>query len=217
MTSEKVHLLFSSGKDSLLNLYNLVELGAKPTLHYINYGQKSYKKEVAGLKYYAKKFELPYTIDNLELTCPPQISKGSPDEGVGSSNVVLRNIIILSYLINKYQDKEVIQFWYYGAHKFRKGLYTDGVTSFMRKFSDLILGIEENICITSTISHLWDDEIMKTLAAKIDVDLSHIWFCDSDGNRSKGKFCGKCAKCAPILYDSKKYGYYELIKNYFTA
>lgn len=186
----RILLLFSAGKESLLNLHILSKTH-KVHLLYIQYGNKSSSKELKSARYYSTKYLAPLHVHRVQLpTLPEGISKGIRKK----SNVPFRNLVFLSIAANIAKGLGIRQISF-GAVKtteeIKTSKYTDTGISFYSDVQELFSKF--GIKVFSPSSFRFANDILEYLDDYVDV--SRLWMCDT----SDKKPCGKCSKCVSTL------------------
>lgn len=183
-------ILFGGGRESLLNLHFTPGRLLKDTvLVVINYGQKSYPKELEATIYYSTLYKVKYEVMQISIKVPKGIKNGSNTD----THTTMRNVLFVSHVINYYYKGDKMQVLL-GTTNNRP--YNDGHTPFLREFSKLINKLYPKVILNSYTAQLSINNTYKILL-KEKVDISHIWFCDKNGET----MCGKCFKCVNL----KKY------------
>lgn len=190
----KTLILFSAGKESVLNLYR--EKAKYPsadiTLLHFNYGQKSYTKECLSLKYYSTNLGINSITKKIDLCIPKSIKTGE----YSNNNVYYRNLIFLSNALNIAENNEYSRVLI-GSVKNR--VYSDGGSEFLADIKVLIKKLGSKVTIDSNTKNIRAEKTIKYLIKEC--DYSHVWFCDNNHKN----MCKECFKCVNTYQDLKKY------------
>lgn len=190
---KEVYVLFSGGKESLVNMYEALRRKEQPILVLYNYGQASYSHERKAIEYYTKKFSLNRILLDLPGMClPPGIGGDTKSK---NDQVIMRNVLFTAHLfshVGRTNVKVLI-----GACKYPKGVYNDGCTYFLEDFNRLVRNLYPKCKVDSYAKKVDSD---KTYRLLLDKDISHLRSCAS----SSKKPCGKCKKCKADLKVRKR-------------
>lgn len=184
----KTYILFSGGRESLINLHEESFLKTNITLVIFDYGQKSYKREFDSVLYYAKK----YKCGILKLSSSIKIPEGIKDGTNKADHVVNRNLIFTSLLINHLGVSEEYKILI-GTVKWQISSYHDGLKQFRTDFGALLSKLYPNVHLKSHSDNFFGHRTYAYLV-KNNVDISHLWLCMDN----LPKHCGKCSKCVTV-------------------
>lgn len=184
----KTLLLFSGGKESVFALHK----ATISQMLYFNYGQASYKSELASLKYYSKRFGVPYDVHKVTLFSPLAITEGLP----GDNHVVFRNGVFMSIAVN-YALNRGFDALSLGVTK--TGGDGDDSDRFLSRFKDLLRTVYPNKLKIISPTANYTPHRMRELIMEPGVDYSRVWSCDRSGKRH----CGECSKCQAFLKEDK--------------
>lgn len=179
-------ILFSGGRESLINLYREQREHEDILLVLINYGQKAFKHELASTRYYADLFGVPYEVLSMKLLFPDGYKEGK------STHIINRNLLLLSYVVNRYHDKNIPLKILLGIVN-QYGEYNDGSADFLRDIQPVFKKMYPNLLVDSHSKKFSNftsiDWVIKNC------DTTHIWMCDNNHK----KMCGTCIKCKDTL------------------
>jgi 7-cyano-7-deazaguanine synthase in queuosine biosynthesis len=198
MEKKKILLLFSAGKESVLNAYKLRKQDVLLLLY--DYGQKSFPREYDSMAYYANLYGFSFLAISLKglVHIPPAIRDGV----VGDTHVPVRNFIFITLAINYAEGhgyKEVA----IGSYDYTKEEgFNDGHVAVVHELNWVLKPHTKVLIVAPLKKNTWHDTVKELVSKK--VDLSHLWSCESiddGGRREEGGYynCGKCSKCVKFI------------------
>ena len=194
----KTVILFSGGRESIINLHKEIALGTPSsdiTLYYLDYGQKAYTAEIDTVKYFAKKYGTDIAMDSLPLKIPESIAKG-----VSSNNTVQgRNGVFVFMALNKFYNPEERLKILVGCVK--SNYYNDGSSYFLSDINNIIKNTSPMARVKSHTKGMNGRDTLNYVVNYCDT--SKLWVCDND-RLVDGKMCGECFKCVQSVKDWNK-------------
>jgi 7-cyano-7-deazaguanine synthase len=176
-------ILFSGGRESLINLHIESKVNKDIICVLYDYGQKSFRRELLALNYYAKKYKVKKKVIKINIKIPKAIKEGKR----GNDHVINRNLIFISHAINYFYIKDKIKFLV-GCVK-HSSKYIDGDVKFLKDINTIISKLYPNVVVDAHTKNFKGYETYRYVLRN--TDYSHLWFCMSDGEKP----CGKCEKC----------------------
>lgn len=201
---DKVVILYSSGLDSFVNMNILKDLwNLQPILLFINYGQKSYEKELLYSKLTAEKYNLDLIVENVNLDVHSNLLINSSSDVCNDVKntaeaptylVPYRNIF-LAYrgIINA--KKLGAKYVSFGFNVSEAGSYPDNTTRFLDNLNNLFISstyypYEPIIKFISASIHFTKTELV-LIGQYLNLDFSLSFSCYNN----YGYECGKCPSC----------------------
>lgn len=191
-------ILFSGGRESLLNLHKEAGITEKEAIRLVlyDYGQKSLPRESEALDYYASLYSVNKQVVSgafPKLNLAPGIKYG----GFSNDHVVGRNLLFLIHAVNLFYSKDYPMRLLAGFCD-NWPSYNDSSTEFLAQAKELLEPAYPNLFLDSHAKAFHQDMTLHHVLSK-GVDTKHLWMCNSDGSGTDGKMCGKCDKCYSVI------------------